>query len=232
MSGQKEFSGFSIDPVSISLPDEFIQHVLPGVDSLIELKLTLVCIWRMGQMEMTFPYLTLQELLEDPLVQTCLENNEDMRQQVEKILQQAANRGVLLIAKNTDDWIILLNTPKGRTAYEAIQKGLWTAFDKNEIHVGGTQVRPNIYTLYEQNIGPLTPLIADSLRDMEDTYTAEWIEEAFRIAIEMNKRNLKYINAILNRWQEEGRDERRDRRSAQKGERKYTDGKFSDIIEH
>lgn len=65
--------------------------------------------------------------------------------------------------------------------------------------------RPNIFVLYEQNIGLLSPLIADDLRDAADQYPAEWIEDAFRAAIQRNKRNWSYISAILRRWETEGR---------------------------
>jgi len=57
--------------------------------------------------------------------------------------------------------------------------------------------RPNIFILYEQNIGLLTPPIADELRQAEQTYPAGWIEEAFREAVSLNKRSWRYIRAIL-----------------------------------
>jgi len=60
--------------------------------------------------------------------------------------------------------------------------------------------RPNIFVLYEQNIGLLTPLIADQLKDAADQYPQEWIEAAFREAVQHNKRNWSYISAILRRW--------------------------------
>ncbi|MBV9691927.1 MAG: DnaD domain protein [Ktedonobacteraceae bacterium] len=65
--------------------------------------------------------------------------------------------------------------------------------------------RPNIFVLYEQNIGLLSPLIADELKDAADQYPAEWIESAFREAVQQNKRSWKYIRAILRRWETEGR---------------------------
>ncbi len=65
--------------------------------------------------------------------------------------------------------------------------------------------RPNIFTLYEQNIGLLSPMIAEELKDAADHYPAEWIESAFREAVLLNKRNWRYINAILRRWETEGR---------------------------
>lgn len=65
--------------------------------------------------------------------------------------------------------------------------------------------RPNIFVLYEQNIGLLSPLIAEELKEAADRYPAEWIEAAFREAVLYNKRNWKYIRAILRRWETEGR---------------------------
>jgi DNA replication protein len=65
--------------------------------------------------------------------------------------------------------------------------------------------RPNIFVLYEQNIGLLSPLIAEELRDAADQYPAEWIEAAFREAVQYNKRKWSYIRAILRRWETEGR---------------------------
>jgi acyl-CoA thioester hydrolase len=65
--------------------------------------------------------------------------------------------------------------------------------------------RPNAFTLYERNMGMLTPLIADELRQAEENYPAEWIEEAFREAVSSNKRSWKYVRAVLERWRVEGK---------------------------
>ena len=73
-----------------------------------------------------------------------------------------------------------------------------------------------MFKRYEENIGPLTPLIADMLKDAEDVYTAEWISDAIGLAVENNKRNWKYIEAILKRWKEEGRAEKQNRRNDKK----------------
>ncbi|GAC1481844.1 MAG: DnaD domain protein [Ktedonobacteraceae bacterium] len=77
-------------------------------------------------------------------------------------------------------------------------------------HSHGAQVeveveRPNIFVLYEQNIGLLAPMIADELKDAADQYPQEWIEAAFREAVQQNKRKWSYIRAILRRWETEGR---------------------------
>jgi DnaD/phage-associated family protein len=62
----------------------------------------------------------------------------------------------------------------------------------------------NLFTIYEQNFGPLTPMIAETLQDAEKTYPAEWIENAMSEAVANNKRNWKYVEAILKRWQVDG----------------------------
>jgi DNA replication protein len=67
--------------------------------------------------------------------------------------------------------------------------------------------RPNIFVLYEQNIGLLTPLIAEELKDAASQYPMEWIEAAFREAVTHNKRKWSYIRAILRRWETEGRQQ-------------------------
>ena len=75
----------------------------------------------------------------------------------------------------------------------------------------------------------LTPLIAEELREAEQSYPAEWIEEAFREAVRLNKRNWKYIRAILERWSTEGKVDRKDRRE---GRRRDIDGKYAEYIKH
>ena len=90
--------------------------------------------------------------------------------------------------------------------------------------------RQNIFRLYEENIGPLTPLIADALKDAEETYSPEWIAEAIDLAVRNNKRSWRYCEAILKRWKEEGRGEKQDRRDSEKDRDKYTKGEYADYI--
>lgn len=50
---------------------------------------------------------------------------------------------------------------------------------------------------YESEIGALTPLIADAIRDACKEYPADWIPEAISIAVESNARRWNYVLAIL-----------------------------------
>ncbi|HEV2661881.1 MAG TPA: DnaD domain protein [Ktedonobacteraceae bacterium] len=67
--------------------------------------------------------------------------------------------------------------------------------------------RPNIFTLFEQNIGLLGTAIVEEMKDALDTYPEEWIEAAIREAAIHNKRSWSYIRAILRRWETEGRQQ-------------------------
>jgi DnaD/phage-associated family protein len=91
---------------------------------------------------------------------------------------------------------------------------------------------PNIFKLYEENIGPLTPMIADALKDDESLYTETWVAEAIQIAVRSNARSLKFIEAVLKRWKDEGRAEKQDRRNPEKDRDKYVKGEYADYVEH
>src|SRR5216117_216696 len=89
--------------------------------------------------------------------------------------------------------------------------------------------RPTIYSLYEQNIGLLTPILAERLQDAEGRYPLDWIEAAFEEAVTNNKRSWRYIERILERWAAEGKQSGKDRGRAGRGldPDKYTKGKYA-----
>ena len=62
-----------------------------------------------------------------------------------------------------------------------------------------------VVRLYQDNIQIITsPIIQDQLSDLFDTYGYEWVKKAIEEATLSNGRSLKYINAILTRWQAVG----------------------------
>ena len=86
------------------------------------------------------------------------------------------------------------------------------------------QSKQTIYQLYESNIGMLVPMIAESLKIAEKRYPMLWIERAFKIAVERNARNWKYVEAILKRWEVEGFAKEKNmpaRRDTEEARKKY-----------
>jgi len=94
--------------------------------------------------------------------------------------------------------------------------------------------RPNVFRLYEQNIGMLTPLIADQLIEAIELYPERWIEDAIGEAVSLNRRNWRYIQRILQRWETEGRGDETDRRNQGASgfvqPEKYLHGKYSSLF--
>jgi DNA replication protein len=226
------FQGFPEEGTTrVGIPEQFFRHILLDIGNLNELKLTLYIFWRLEGMEGPFRYLHFSELMEDSrLVQSMAKNAEKAKAAMVTALNRATRHGAILQADITvnqgQDKIICLNSPRGRAAVAAIKKGEWRVIDRLNQSIEIYTEHPNIYQLYEANIGPLTPLMADALRDAEKTYQADWIEDAFRIAVEHNKRNWHYIEAILRRWQDGGRDDRKDqqnRRDTEEARRRYAE---------
>ena len=97
---------------------------------------------------------------------------------------------------------------------------------------GGAVSRPpGIFELYEQNIGIISPMMAEELKDAQRTYPPEWIEEAFREAVRARKQNWKYVSRILERWTVEGRGSGAHRSGALPDDPdKYVRGRFGRVV--
>ena len=216
-----KFKGFTESETFSVLPDTFFHQLLKQIDDVAELKVTLYLIWRIEHMQGPFRALSKMDFTVKDLGLAADE--------ITSGLEKAVRRGTLLKVQKEAAVYFLLNSPRGRAGVKAVQAGQW---DPKTGANAPPQERPNIFKLYEENIGPLTPLIADALKDAEETYPSEWIVEAIELAVRNNKRSWKYSEAILKRWKEEGRGQKQDRRDAEKDHRKYIQGEYADYIEH
>lgn len=217
------FKGFPQGKIRlVPMPGLFFQELLPQIDHLGELKTTLYAFWRLDRMEGSFRYLRKSDFLEDENFLRGM-TGEDL----EESLRRAVERGTLLVAtipgSDGPQELYFLNSPKGRAAVKSIVLGEWRFTGQPQQPVEVREDVPNIFRLYEDHIGPLTPMIAENLRDAEQYYPLEWVEDAIRLAVENNARNWRYVNAILVRWKEKGRDERKNRRDTEKDRRRYAD---------
>ena len=233
------FEGFSEGKLHLTpIPEPFFSQLLPRIVHLAELKLAIYIFWRLDHMEGAFRYLRRDDFSQDENFMAGL--GEDAGQALDEALAEAVGDGILLQVRipleNRHESLYFLNSAKGRAAVQAIEDGIWRPMESDEIPDNLPLETPNIFRLYEENIGPLTPMIAEALGDAENTYPKQWIEEAIRIAVEKNKRNWRYAEAILKRWQREGYNARKekpeDRRDSEEARRRYVEGKFSEFIEH
>ena len=210
-----QFPGFTSSETFTQIPDSFIR-LLNEIQDIAELKVTLFAIWRIEHMEGNFRALREADFDGESL---GLKMNE-----IRRGLGKAVERGTLLKSTNEADVFYFLNSPRGRLSADAFAKG--------QVKPSANYVpnKSNVFKLYEENIGPLTPLLADKLKEAEQMYPGAWFEEAFEIAVSRNVRNWKYIEAILSRWKENGKDERRDSQDSVKDAKRYTESEFSEFL--
>jgi DNA replication protein len=208
----KGFSGFPAGKQPYTpVPNSFFSELLPEIDHLGELKVTLHVFWLLTMKKSERPYVSGEELSAD---QRLLGGLTSPGMSAEEVLQDALDRAVarrtLLRAASGQgagrtDWYFV-NSERGRQALDDLLAGKWAPAGAGE-PVRLQAQRPNIFVLYEQNIGPLTPLLAEELMEAEDTYPASWIEDAFREAVDLNKRSWRYVQRILERWAAEGKED-------------------------
>jgi DNA replication protein len=233
----KGFTGFPAGKVQVTpLPSPFFSELLPAIDDLAELKITLHCFWLLHQKTGDLRYVTRCELAADALLLDGLRvTGRPPQQALEAGLERAVARGTFLhvtVRHDTgEEHCYFMNTAHGRQVVERIRRG------ELRLPEGGPQARPevqrpNIFVLYEQNIGLLQPLLADELRDAERTYPADWIEESFRIATENNVRRWSYVRRILERWATEGKDDGTGRRDTEADRKRYIKGEYGEYIKH
>jgi DnaD/phage-associated family protein len=232
----KGFPGFPDGKLRLTqVPNLFFSDLLPNIDNLAELKVTLYAFWALTQREGQVRYLRLADFLHDSeFVKGMAPTMDQATEALLDGVERAVARGTFLHVnvESADGKIDLyfLNTEKGRAAVEGITKGEWRPNPDEDEPITLLVERPNIFILYEQNIGPLTPLIADELRDAEQTYPLRWVEEAIQLAVENNARSWRYILAILERWRQEGKKDGIGRRDTQKELRRQIPDEYKDII--
>jgi DnaD/phage-associated family protein len=216
----KVFSGFPAGKLQVTpLPDQFFTELCPAIDDLAELKVTLHFIWLLTQRSKSARsvdrrnrslWISFHELRADSTLMHSLGIIGGKAEEVlAKALAAGVERGTLLHLHRDGEDLYFLNSEAGRRAFARVEQG-------DELFVRGAQhheparaePRPNIFTLYEQNIGLLTPMISDELKEAEGQYPAAWIPDAFQLAVENNKRSWSYVRKILERWKTEGRGDR------------------------
>lgn len=191
------------------IPSQFFEEVLPVITTVQELKVTLFAFHLFNQFEGDQRYLLRTDYADLPEFMGGLSSDPMQADHLlDDGLEKAVQRGTLLRVQYADIFLFFLNSPRGRTAVERLQDGKWQpdAF----LHMSGTVslFRPNIYQLYEENIGVLSSIIAEKLRDAEQVYTESWVRDAIEVAAVNNARSWRYIETVLKAWKENGRNER------------------------
>ncbi|MFB0559268.1 MAG: DnaD domain-containing protein [Dehalococcoidales bacterium] len=235
----KRFSGFPAKMRFTPIPNLFFSSLLAQINDIAELKTTLHIFWLVYGKRGYPRFVTYRELLSNKSLMGGLREAEKPPEEIlGRALGAAVKRGTILhLVLDRDgsaEDVYFLNTESDRRAVAKIQNGeLVLAGLKagRELQPGvDTEPPPDIFTLYEENIGMLTPLIAEELQEAEKLYPESWIRDAIKEAVSLRKLSWRYIERILERWSAEGRSDGTYRGDSKTGWDKYTKQKYGHMV--
>jgi DnaD/phage-associated family protein len=207
---RSRFAGFPSGARATAVPSVFFSELLPQIDGEDELRVTLYLFYALGRRKGYPRFVTEAELMAEAPLYASLGDGDEAPPRVRNGLAAAVRRGSILRLDvqhaEHADILYFLNTPSDRRAVEQIRDGridLGRALP--ELKGAPAPREGSVFQLYEENIGPITPLIAEELKEAEELYPYEWLEEALREAALLNKRSWRYASRILQRWATEGR---------------------------
>lgn len=231
------FAGFPAKMDFTPIPNLFFSQLLSGIDDLAELKVTLHVFAVTYRKKGSPQFVSFKELLSNISLMEglkCVGKTPEVV--LKEALDRATQRGTLLqvtLGDGDKQDIYLINNDANKKVLAKVESG--------DLKLSGLKAMapepavaglvPDIFTLYEQNIGMLTPLIAEELKEAEKLYPQDWLHDAIKEAVALNKRNIRYITRILERWSTEGKktDGTHPRRS-QTGPDKYFEGKYGHLV--
>jgi len=206
------FTGFPAGGRATAVPSVFFSQLLALIEDEAELRVTLYVIYALGRRKCYPRFVTERELrAEAPLMASLGDGgdviaHEGLRRGLDAAVERASLLRVDIEHEGRREEIYLLNTPSDRRAAALVRDGRTDLGRPLPVEQGvPASKRENVFQLYEENIGPLTPLVAEELREAEQLYPHEWLEEALREAALLNKRSWRYASRILQRWATEGR---------------------------
>lgn len=205
-------------PTDVRIPLAFLRDVVPVITNQDELHTSLAVFRLAAELGSNDTPIAETSIMADGPLRSTLSVTgpaTHLDRRIFDALELAVGRNTLLrfvaISGDRETAWYYINTPITRSLVQAMQRQsipapsiVWDGHDAPQIAVDP----PNVFRLYEQNIGPLTPIIADQLVVAASEYPAEWIEDAIGEAVSYNKRSWRYIQRILENWKESGRAER------------------------
>jgi len=221
------------------LPNIFYSEVLPLMENPAEIKVVMQLFFLLSRRRGYPKFVTFNELSNDPvLVKGLQSQSAPLDELLKQSLDSAVQHGILvhvpISTNNVPDEAYFINNQNDKETMSKILNGTLKIPEVKirEMEALASMEPLDIYNLYEQNIGMLTPILAEELQEAEQRYPPDWIQDAFKEAIRANVRNWRYINGILKRWEREGKKDGRYVGDSKK-ERdpdKYIRGKYGHMV--
>jgi DnaD/phage-associated family protein len=196
----------------VSVPNLFFSFLLENITDIATLKLAFRTIFLIQREAGNVRFVTMNSLLSDSSLVLAIapSNTKDFERIVRSGIQDILDLGVFLktfveVGGRTEELLFLSNNRNG---------GIISKIQKGEIVLpklpGASPIaeyipQPNIFQIYEESIGILTPLIAERLKELEEEFPEAWLYDAIKEATMQNRMRLSYVEGILRRWRQDGR---------------------------
>lgn len=233
----KRFEGFPARMDFSPVPRIFINQVMPRLTSAGEIKALLHVFNAVYQKKGSLRFVSFDELA-GTLSGAVGNSGAGWQAELRQSLSAAADDGLILTLEvgsgPAAQTLYFVNGPVEREAVERVKRGEMTleGVPHAEFPADVPPPKPDIFTLYEANIGQLTPMVAEELKDALATYPEGWIAEAIKIAVTQNKRNWHYVSRILERWTAEGKKDGAYKQDTQVSEQdRYIRGRYGPLIQ-
>ncbi len=231
-----EFNGFPARMLFTPIPNLVFSSLMPQITDIAELKVLLTIFELIYPKKGSLRFVTGHELLGHSEITGS--EGKPAQEILRKALEGLENKQAILHLASTNgdkkDDVYFLNNEANRMAVEKIKSGeIKLPGLKLEAHVPEDTAAPSdIFTVYEENIGMLTPLLADELKEAQKEYPENWIKDAIKEAVAQNKRSWRYISRIMEHWSVEGKDDGTHRGNPKKNTDpdKFIKGKYGHMV--
>jgi len=198
---------------AIPVPREFLSETIARIDDATELHVTLAVFRLAADSGANPPAVSEDTVLQDAVLgRTFHEERKSSKlgQRIRRGLQYATAREsivqvVLAVDGHEERWYVPASEENQMALSDVlIDPGVWPVAG---IEAVVATTAPSVFSLYEKNIGMLTPLLTDQIETAMDLYPLDWIEDAILEAVTYNKRNWRYVQRVLENWSVNGRGE-------------------------
>lgn len=204
------FDGFLSGAPHTPLPQALLRDLVPAMSDPAELIVTLYAVEAISRVPRYPRRISRRDLRESrPLIEALgtLCSSRDVDEAFSDGVNTAVERGSLLQGRSVEDGVwtewIALNDADGRRAMESA-----SMLPVASPSYGREPVYSSAPEIWQSAFGTsLPPILAEEVKAAESRYGSDWLHDAFAEAASNNARSWRYVQAILERWEQEGRDE-------------------------
>ena len=228
----RPIKGFPLtdDYTTTPVPNAVLGRALTEVEDVDVIKLILRAVWLLERQNGHPRFISLEQLRSDRVLSVVFDDTAIF----DRALDDAIACEVLVrVSVNGVDRLMLNTESARRASVEMVEVEVIQEKDDGWDVPADRSMPADAFQAYEENIGPLSPMIRESILSSLEDFTDEAITLAIRIAVEDESRSWSFVAGVLRRWAREGiPHERRDGTTGGKDKRDVSEVELNRYIEY